>query len=153
MLTNLCVRYRTPHLFEVDFESLDHHWLIFFGRTLKGETSVWDRGSLLAPPSSITLSQLPGKNTAEARQSDETDSLILGNNWPTSLWSNICFKYFWRKLCIWQSENLCCVTYSVQFKVPLFLLSAGVGSHRGAVQPLHCRGSDCSGRQRERKIF
>lgn len=31
---------------------------------------------------------------------------------------------------------------------PLFLLlSAGVGSHRGAVQPLHCGGSDCRGRQ------
>lgn len=58
-------------------------------------------------------------------------------------------KCFWGNRCIWQSESLC-VTYSVQFKVPLFLLSAGVGSHRGAVQPLHCRGSNCRGRQRER---
>lgn len=64
------------------------------------------------------------------------------------------FEHFWRKLCIWQSEILCWVTYSVQFKVPLFLLhSAGIGSHRGAVQPLHCRGSDCRGRQRERERF
>lgn len=46
------------------------------------------------------------------------------------------------------SKNRCRVTYSVQFKVPsLPSLSAGVGSHRGAVQPLHCRGSDCRGRQ------
>lgn len=64
------------------------------------------------------------------------------------------FEHFWRKLCIWQSEILCWVTYSVQFKVPLFLLhSAGIGSHSGAVQPLHCRGSDCRGRQRERERF
>lgn len=64
------------------------------------------------------------------------------------------FEHVWRKLCIWQSEILCWVTYSVQFKVPLFLLhSAGIGSHRGAVQPLHCRGSDCRGRQRERERF
>ena len=67
---------------------------------------------------------------------------------------SVFFEHFWRKLCIWQSEILCWVTYSVQFKVPLFLLpSAGIGSHRGAVQPLHCRGSDCRGRQRERERF
>lgn len=118
----------------------------------KEETSVWDRALLLAPPSPITLSQLPGKNTAVTRQAGEANTLILGNNWPSLLLSNICFKYFWRKLCIWQSESLCNVTYSVQFKVPLFLLSAGVGSHRGAVQPLHCWGSDCRGRQREGEI-
>lgn len=66
--------------------------------------------------------------------------------------SETCFKWFWGNLCIGQSESLCNVTYSVQFKVPLFLLSAGVGSHRGAVQPLHRRGSDCRGRQRDTEL-
>lgn len=70
-----------------------------------------------------------------------------GGGWPPSLSSSICFKCFWGKLCIRQGEILCCVTYSVQFKVPLFLLSAGVGSHRGAIQSLHRRWSNCRGRQ------
>lgn len=68
-----------------------------------------------------------------------------GEIWTSSLSSSICFKCFWGKLCIKQGEILCCVTYSVQFKVPLFLLSAGVGSHRGAIQSLHRRWSNCRG--------
>lgn len=58
---------------------------------------------------------------------------------------------FLRKIGVFDRARVC-VTYSVQFKVPLFLLSAGVGSHRGAVQPLHCRGSNCRGRQCEKSV-
>lgn len=39
------------------------------------------------------------------------------------------------------------VTYSTQFRS--LSSSAGIGSHRGAVQPLHRGGSDCRGSQRD----
>lgn len=39
------------------------------------------------------------------------------------------------------------VTYSIQFRS--LSSSAGIGSHRGAVQPLHRGGSDCRGSQRD----
>lgn len=117
---------------------------------IKAEMSAWE----CHRRSSIASSQLPGRDAADARQADETDRLISPLHFRLISVFFLFFEHFWRKLCIWQSEILCWVTYSVQFKVPLFLLhSAGIGSHRGAVQPLHCRGSDCRGRQRERERF
>ena len=110
--------------------------------------------------SSITSSQLPGRETWQtlAKPMRQT-CLSRGKQLRPPLHFHLISVWFLlstsEESCVFdRDEILCWVTYSVQFKVPLFLLpSAGIGSHRGAVQPLHCRGSDCRGRQREREMF
>lgn len=79
----------------------------------KGETSRRDHSLLLVLLSPVILSQPAGKNSSQARQTNET--LIFC--------PRICLKCYSVNLSLLQSESLCCVTYSVQFKVPLFLLS------------------------------
>lgn len=135
-------------------------FFLFSGRTLKWRRQRETAARCSPPPVFHHLITATWqRDMADARQADETDMLISGKTIAPPLHFHLISVWFLlstsEESCVFdRDEILCWVTYSVQFKVPLFLLpSAGIGSHRGAVQPLHCRGSDCRGRQREREMF